>query len=210
MSYNKIMRRLSAFIILQFLIFSPVFAKEDALYFSYKKDGDNLYIGIEGYVYYKNKKYYTDELNYEWTINIEDEISTEKTYSPFLSLKIGKAGTVYGSVKIFPSNMSFVKTFSLNIDLTDYYYKPSVAIVKYNPDLNVVLPFSKLEEGEKLYALTYGFSSKNLSYEWKVLNNIYKGLVFDPKGLQSGTIINLTVKNLENLSETANDIKILE
>jgi hypothetical protein len=28
--------------------------------------------------------------------------------------------------------------------------------------------------------------------------------------LQPGTIINLTVKNLDNLSEAANDIKILE
>jgi hypothetical protein len=204
------MKRLIICLILQFLIFSIVFAKEDNLYFSYKKDGSNLYIGIEGYVYYKNKKYYTSDLNYEWTINIGSDIITQKTYSPFLSIAVGNLNNIYGSVKIFPSDMSFIKTAGLNIDLSNYYARPSVSIVKYNPDLNIILPFSKIEGNEKLYALTYGFSSKNLSYEWNILNNIYKGLIFDPKNLQPGTIINLTVKNLDNLNETANDIKILE
>jgi hypothetical protein len=204
------MKRLIICLVLQFLIFSIVFAKEDNLYFSYKKDGNNLYIGIEGYVYYKNKKYYTSDLNYEWTINIGSDIITPKTYSPFLSISIGNLNNIYGSVKIFPSDMSFIKTVGLNIDLSNYYVRPSVSIVKYNPDLNIILPFSKIEGNEKLYALTYGFSSKNLSYEWNVVNNIYKGLIFDPKNLQPGTIINLTVKNLDNLNETANDIKILE
>ncbi|MGC8981679.1 MAG: hypothetical protein ACP5JU_01900 [Minisyncoccia bacterium] len=204
------MRRVFIILFLQFLMFSIAFAEKDYLYSSYKKFGDKLYIGIEGYVYYKDKRYYTSELNYEWTINIGDELTTERTYSPFLVLDIGNYNTVYGSVKIFPSNMSFIKTFPININISDYIVNPSVSIIKYDPDLNLVLPFSKIVGNEKLYALTYGFSSKNLSYEWDILGNKYSGIIIDPKNLQPGTIINLRVKNLDNLKETASDIKVLE
>ncbi|MEM5782593.1 MAG: hypothetical protein QXD43_05385 [Candidatus Aenigmatarchaeota archaeon] len=184
------------------------YAENENLYFSYKKSKNNILIGIEGYVYYKNKKYYSNELNYEWAYIINDQLITQKTYSPFLVINTNQ-DLITLNIKAFPSDMKFIKTLGLTIDLTKNNEKPSAVIVKYNPDLNIILPYSKINTGEKLYALSYGFSSKNLIYEWVVLDKKYYGIIFDPKNLEQGTIINLIIKDKENPNIFAKDIKIL-
>ena len=199
---------ISALII--FLFVSQTIAKTDFLYFSFKKTPNKVLIGVEGYLYYQGKKVDLEGLNYEWTLIFNDQVINQKTYSPFITLDKTEIDNLAGSVKIFPNDARFIKTQNFSGSFPKLKSSPSVAIVKYNPNLNIIFPFSRLQENEVLYALPYDFSSKNISYEWLVLNQKYTGQIFNPKNLPPGTIINLTAKNLDNPTEVALDVKILE
>lgn len=186
------------FIFLFFLIFSSqAFAQKDFNYFSFAKYKNQYFIGLESLFYDKNKILNPNELNYEWTIFFADTTQDFKTYKPFLSFYSEKKPNS-GKVKIYSNDLSFIKELNF---VFSYRAKPSVSIVRYIEELNLVLPFNKIEKNEKLFPLIFNFSSNNLSFVWKVLGDSYYSLLFDPEGLPKDTEIKLIVTNLDDPSE---------
>lgn len=178
-----------------------VFAQEDFAYFSIAKNRDQYFIGLEGIFHEKNKILKLDDLNYEWTIFFEDTAKEFKTHKPLLSF-VSEKNFISGKVSVYSDDLSFKKEFNFTYR---YRAKPTVSIARYIENLNLVLPFGKIEKNEKLFPLIFNFSSKNLSFAWRVLNDTYYSLLFDPEGLPKDTEIRLTVTNINNPIEYDSD-----
>lgn len=177
------------------------------LYFSFKKNGNNLLINIEGYLIFNKKKISTKDLSYEWKINLGENYEKIKTYQPIIVVE-NVEKNLSGLVKISPLDLSFEfeKYFSfLNKN------KPKVVIVKYDKKNNLALPIKKLSPGDFLYPLTYYFSSQNLAYVWTVNDSqYYNSFLLDISNLTGENKITLRVYNLDNRNEWASDEVIIK
>ncbi len=193
-----------------FLIFLPInsltYAQKEFYYFSFTKDKNRYFIGLESFFYdKKNRLLNPNELNYEWTIFIDNIPKEYKTYKPLLSFFSEKPPSS-GKVKIYSNDLTFNKEFSF---VFQYRANPIVSIVKYIEDLNVILPFGKINKNEKLFPLTFNFSSLNLSIAWNVLGNFYYSLLFDPENLPKNTEVKVIVTNIDNPIEfSSHSVKI--
>lgn len=200
------------FLLLIFLILfsclnnSWVYAQKEFYYFSFAKNKDRYFIGLEGFFYDKNNNPLNlSELNYEWIIFIDSLPKEYKTYKPFLTFTSEKTPSS-GKVKIYSNDLTFNKEYSF---VFRYRINPLVSIVRYIEELNVVLPFEKLNKNERLFPLTFNFSSINLSIAWKVLGNFYYSLLFDPENLPKDTEVKAVVTNIDDPSEfSSHSIKI--
>lgn len=206
--YNNFMKINSQFIKILLIIFifslfsySLVFSQKDFAYFSFQKNGDKYLIGIEA----DFSKYKPDLLNYEWVLFFEGSQATYETHKPLLRFE-SKNKLLSGKVRIYSNDLSFDKKYSFVFKQKNL---PAVSIVRYLEELNVVLPFGRIEKNEKLFPLTFNFSSDNLSIAWNVFNKFYYSLLFDPEGLENGSEIKVIVTNIDNPIEFSSDqIKI--
>ncbi len=195
------MYRLFIILTILFLLISKfALAENDSVYFSFDKRSDLYLVAIEGYIINKNKKYNLDELNYEWIINYSANFEEFKTSKPLLVFT-PKERNFMGKVKIYPNDNSFFKSYNFTFNIKA---KPRVSIVRYLENLNVVLPFTKYNPGEKLFPLIFNFSSNNLSYTWKVKGKYYSAIMLDPSDINEETEIQLFVNNLDS-NEFASD-----
>lgn len=185
---------------------SLVYSQKEFYYFSFSKNKDRYFIGFEGFLYDKNNNPLNpNELNYEWVIFFDNIQNEYKTYKPILSFSSQKEPSS-GKVKIYSNDFNFIKEYSF---VFQYQANPVVSIVRYVEGLNVVLPFGKLNKNEKLFPLTFNFSSENFSIAWEVLGNFYYSLLFDPENLQPETEIKVIVTNIDNPKEfSSHSVKI--
>ncbi|GIW65803.1 MAG: hypothetical protein KatS3mg094_322 [Candidatus Parcubacteria bacterium] len=174
------------------------------LYFSFKKNREELLIGLEGYILINGKKYSSEELSYEWKVDLGDNYEKIKTYKPFLFIpEINNK--LSGIVTLSPKN------FNYEIEKHFYFTNkqlPRVVIAKYDKNNNLALPLTEnnLNKTEVLYPLVYNFSSNNLAYVWTVNEtNYYNTFLLDISSLTGEIKINLRVYNLDNSQELASD-----
>ena len=179
------------------------------LYFSYKKIGENLIIGIEGYILINGKKYSTEELLYEWKIDLGENYEKIKTTQPFLFIQ--EIGNQLSGIVV-------INTKNFNYEIEKHFYfinkqTPRVVIAKYDKNNNLALPLieNNLNKTEVLYPLVYNFSSDNLAYVWTVNDsNYYNSFLLDISSLIGEIKINLRVYNLDNSQELASDQIIIK
>ncbi|GIW66178.1 MAG: hypothetical protein KatS3mg095_0076 [Candidatus Parcubacteria bacterium] len=178
------------------------------LYFSFKKNNLVLNIGIEGYLLINGKKYLTEDLIYEWKIDLGNNYEKIKTYRPFLSIdEVGEQLSGLVTISTRDYNYQLEKRFYFNNKQL-----PKVVIAKYDKDKNIALPLNSknLNKSEILYPLVYNFSSNNLSYVWTINDtDNYNSYLLDISSLSGEIKINLRVYNLDNLQESASDQVIL-
>lgn len=177
------------------------------LYISFKKNNDKLIIALDGYLIVNGRKYLTNELNYEWKINLGNNYDKVKTYQPLISLEdIGN--NLSGVITIIAKDLSF------NFDKSFIFNNknlPRVVIAKYDREKNIALPLTQLSQKEVLYPLTYYFTSNNLAYVWTINDtDYYNSFLLDISSLSGKIKINLRVYNLDNSQEVAFDEAIIE
>jgi hypothetical protein len=186
---------------------SPNNIDDRYLYISFKKNNDKLIIALDGYLIVNGRKYLTNELNYEWKINLGNNYDKVKTYQPLISLEdIGN--NLSGVITIIAKDLSFSfdKSFIFNNKNL-----PRVVIAKYDREKNIALPLNRLSQKEVLYPLTYYFTSNNLAYVWTINDtDYYNSFLLDISSLSGKIKINLRVYNLDNSQEVAFDEAIIE
>jgi len=186
---------------------SPNNIDDRYLYISFKKNNDKLIIALDGYLIVNGRKYLTNELNYEWKINLGNNYDKVKTYQPLISLEdIGN--NLSGVITIIAKDLSF------NFDKSFIFNNknlPRVVIAKYDREKNIALPLTQLSQKEVLYPLTYYFTSNNLAYVWTINDtDYYNSFLLDISSLSGKIKINLRVYNLDNSQEVAFDEAIIE
>jgi len=184
-----------------FLIKSFVYAEEGIVYFSFSKYGNKYMVGLEQVGDFGKKN-----LTYEWTLFLENSQLNFTTYKPLLYFEANERLSS-GKVKVYSDDLSFNKEYSF---VFKERAKPMVSIVRYLEDLNVVLPFGRIENKEKLFPLVFNFSSENLSIAWNVFKKFYYSLLFDTEGLSSGTEIKVVVTNIDKPEEFDSDVVKIE
>jgi hypothetical protein len=186
---------------------SPNNIDDRYLYISFKKNNDKLIIALDGYLIVNGRKYLTNELNYEWKINLGNNYDKVKTYQPLISLEdIGN--NLSGVITIIAKDLSFSfdKSFIFNNKNL-----PRAVIAKYDREKNIALPLNRLSQKEVLYPLTYYFTSNNLAYVWTINDtDYYNSFLLDISSLSGKIKINLRVYNLDNSQEVAFDEVIIE
>jgi hypothetical protein len=174
-------------------------------YFSIKKIGSWVTIGLEAKVKFGNKLYTNQSLTYDWIISA-DKIIRMKTIKPFARIQIQPGiKNVVGQVSLIPKNLyptSVIKTVPFSLVVP----QPRLNIIVSTPTPGLTLPAAnKLVRGQELELIPSDFSSFDLDYNWSKDNMVLstnKKLVIDDS-INDGDVIIATVKNRRNPTETA-------